>query len=339
MKSRERIEALLKGETPDRIPIFPKISFATSCVVPGMNMHDYTTNPENMAKAIILSAEKYGYDAVGITTDIANESAALGSIYDRPENQPSKLKKYFLESIEDYERVKMVDPLEAEPTKTIIEATRIVKEEIGNQKYIMSWCNGPLNVASQLMPMEEVLIGMIEEPEMLHELLERCLNFSMRYVKLLINAGADAVSFGHAMASCTVISRNQYLEFALPYEKRLVDAIHKAGGKALTHICGNIVPILADIDTNGSDFVDFDHMCNPADVLKNTSKIIRGNIDPLLFVNGTPDKMSERIEKLISVCKDSKRFILGSGCEITAAAKEENIRMFVEAGNTFGEYN
>lgn len=50
-------------------------------------MRDYMTDPENMAKAIIAAAEKYQWDAVGITTDIANEGMAIGSKYIRPEEE------------------------------------------------------------------------------------------------------------------------------------------------------------------------------------------------------------------------------------------------------------
>ena len=162
MNSKQRMQALTDGKQPDMVPIFPKISFATIKSVPGMNFHDYTTSPEHMANAIISSARKYGYDAVGITTDIANEGMALGSIYERPADRPSKMVRYLLDTIDDYEKVVMTDPMSKEPTKTIIRATELVKKEIGDEIYITSWCNGPLNVASQLVPLEEVLIGMID---------------------------------------------------------------------------------------------------------------------------------------------------------------------------------
>lgn len=338
MNSKERIQALLDGRKPDMVPVFPKISFATINAVPGMNFHDYTTDPDQMANAIVSSAVKFGYDAVGITTDIANEGMALGSEYERPVDRPSKMVRYLMDSIDDYEKVIMADPMEREPTRTIIRATELVKKEIGDQIYITSWCNGPLNVASQLVPLEEVLIGMIDDPDTLHRLLERCLEFSMKYAKMLVLAGADAVSFGHAMASCTVISRDRYREFALPYETRLVQAIHEAGGKAITHICGNIQPIISDVDTNGSDMIDFDHLCDPASILQSSTKIIRGNLDPVLFSNGTPEEVYRETARAVELCKDSRRFILGSGCEITESASDENIRAFVRAGRDYGKY-
>ncbi|MEG2117462.1 MAG: uroporphyrinogen decarboxylase family protein, partial [Clostridia bacterium] len=280
MNSKERFTALLRGEKVDYTPIFPKTSFATSRCVDGMSILDYMTSETNMAAAIIASAKKYGYDAVGITTDIANEGMAIGSVYERPKNSTSKLTKYYLDKIEDYEKVSVTNPLETEPTKTIIGATKIVKKAIGDKTFVTAWCNGALNVASQLYPMQELLYTMIDEPELLHKLLDRCCAYSENYARQLVRNGADGVSFGHAMASCSVISPSYYEEFALPYEKRLVNAIHEEGGVAITHICGNITMIADKINTNGSEIIDFDHCCDLTTLLRKTTKILRGNIDP-----------------------------------------------------------
>ncbi|MDA3957638.1 uroporphyrinogen decarboxylase family protein [Oceanispirochaeta sp.] len=84
MRPRERIECVLNNRTPDYIPIFPKISHAVCRVIKGMSMHDYMTDPRNMANAIIAAAKVYGWDGVGIMTDIANEGMAIGSKFKIP---------------------------------------------------------------------------------------------------------------------------------------------------------------------------------------------------------------------------------------------------------------
>lgn len=336
MLSRERMEKVLEGKQPDYIPIFPKISHATCRAVEGMTMRDYMTDPGNMAKAIIAAAEKYQWDAVGITTDIANEGMAIGSKYIRPEEETSKLTEYYLEELDEYERVKVTNPWETEPTKTILRASEIVKKEIGDRIYVTAWCNAPLNVASQLIPMEELLVGMLTDPETLHELLERCLAYTVNYIKYLAETGVDAISFGHAMASNTVISAQNYEEFALPYETRLVSAIHDNGVKAITHICGDIHGIADRIARNGSDIIDFDHLCDVTELKKQTGKVLRGNIDPSLLANGTAQEVYNQTAKVVQEGKKGGNFILGSGCEVTATTPPENLKAFVQAGRDFG---
>lgn len=338
MTSKERMQAVFDGRQPDRVPIFPKISHATCRAIEGMTMKEYMENPESMAKAIMTAAKKYQWDAVGVMTDIGNEGMAIGSKYVRPLESPSMLVEYYLKELDDYEKVTVTNPWDTEPTKTIMRALQIIKREMGDQLYITAWCNAPLNVASQLLPLEEVLVGMVLEPETLHKLLERCLAYTMNYAKNLAETGLDAISFGHATASNTVISAQQYANFALPYEKRLIEAIHGSGVKAITHICGNIYGIIDKINTNGTDMIDFDHQCDVMELRKYTDKILRGNVDPTLLAEGTPEEVYEAAAAVVKAGKTGGKFILGSGCEITATTSEENLKAFVQAGRDFGKY-
>lgn len=337
MLPRERMIAVLNNEKPDYVPWFPKISFATSDYKEGVSLLDYMHDYHVMAECLVESAERFGYDAVGVVTDIANEGQALGSQYERREDAPSILQSYLLESAKEYEKVPYVDPRAVEPTNTIIRALGEAKKQAGDRLYITAWCNGPLNVASQLMPQADLLCGMMEEPETVHKLLEKCLDFSCRLAVALVEEGADAVSFGHAAASCTVISPDFYREFALPYEKRLVECIHKAGGAVITHICGKIHPIAKDIRENGSDVIDCDHMCSLMEMIEKTGRVIRGNLNPALLANGTPQQVYEATCSLLDTVKDFGRFWLGTGCEINLGTPAENIEAMARARTDRGK--
>ena len=150
--------------------------------------------------------------------------------------------------------------------------------------------------------------------------------------------GVDSLSFGHAMASNSMISPDQYEEFALPYEKQLVEAMHRNNIKANTHICGNIDAIAPLITQNGCDIIDFDHMCNIDTLLDKTTQVLRGNIDPAILVNAAPGEVYELTSQLVHKMKGTGRFILGSGCEISAETPAENLHAFVKAGRDFGQY-
>lgn len=338
MTSRERILAVLSGKQPDTVPIFPKIAFSNTIACEGMRVLDYMTNPVCMAEACIAAYRAFGWDGVALHTDISSEGMALGSVYFRPENAPSELRRCLLERIEDYERVKPPNPQETEPMKTVLRATELVKRQIGGEAYVIAWTNGPLNVASQILPMEELLVGLLEEPEAAHELLRRCTNVSIAYAKALAAAGADAIAYGHATASSTVISRALYEEFALPYEKQMVAEIHACGAKAITHICGNIEPIIDLISQNGSDVIDFDHVCDLTRLMAKAGpeKVFRGNIDPTMLALGTPEEIRGAVRALLKQT-GGKRLLLGSGCEIALNTPKQNLRAFVEAGREYGK--
>jgi hypothetical protein len=51
-----------------------------------------------------------------------------------------------------------------------------------------------------------------------------------------------------------------YREFALPYEKRLVETVHAMGALARLHIRGDTTRLLPNMVTGGADIVDLDWM-------------------------------------------------------------------------------
>lgn len=336
MTSRQRIQAVLAGETPDRTPIFPKIAFSNTLACPDMTVLDYMTDPACMAKACIEAYRRFGWDGVSLHTDIGSEGMALGSVYQRPVSGPAELQKPLLATADEYQRIDIPDPLSTEPMKTVIQAVRLVKEQIGDEAYILAWTNGPLNVASQVLALDELLMTLLDEPETVHLLLERCTQVAITYARELIHAGADAIAFGHATASNNVISRSHYEEFALPYEKNLIAAIHQLGAKAVTHICGDIVPTVDLIAQNGSDIIDFDHVCD-IKILRQKApgKVFRGNIDPALLAMRTPDQIRAAVRELLKDVGKDPRFLLGSGCEIGLNTPLENLHAFVDAGKGY----
>lgn len=335
MTGRERIDAVLHKKTPDMIPIFPKLAFTTA-KFSGHTVSEYMSDPVVLAECAVNAAEKFGWDAVPLHTDISLDGMALGSQYTLPEDAPYVLKKSLMDSIEDIDRIQIRNPWDCPGYGTLLRATEHAVKLAGDRLFIQSWCNGPMNVASQLYNLQELLVDTICDPEAVHALLELCTQAAVWQARELIKAGADAVAFGHATVSSNVVSRETYIEFGLPYEKRIVDAIHEEGGIAITHICGRIEPIIDKIYENGSDIIDFDATNNIRTLIERThgERVFRGNISPALLSNGTPEEVEQAVRELLALDAGSGRLLLGSGCEINQNVTEENLKAFVRAART-----
>ena len=65
-------------------------------------------------------------------------------------------------------------------------------------------------------------------------------------------------------AAASLLSPALVEEFVLPYEKRVVEGIHQAGGLVKLHICGNSQHFLGQLVTNGADLYNVDHMVDLA---------------------------------------------------------------------------
>ena len=340
MNGRERILAVLEHQMPDRVPVYPKISFATVNACPETRIYEYLNDPVTMARCTISAYRRFGWDGVALHTSIAWSGITLGSQYIYPKDDiPHRTNCLISEFGNRSELDKLVikNPSDVHVMKTVVDAVALVHQEIGDQTCIMAWVDGPLNISSQLCPLDELLVSLIEEPDFCHALFSKCVEQSKRYAKSLIEAGADLIAFGHATASCSVISKQAYKEFALPYEKDLVSYIHSLGARVVTHICGNIHPIADLIATNGSDIMDFDSVNNISELIQVAPHMVfRVNISPSLLATGTPEQIEMEAKKILDATADFPGFILGSGCEVNRNVPAENLDAMIRAAKLYG---
>lgn len=334
MTSKERVWAVLQGKESDRIPVCPKIAFATAQYA-NRTVGDYLSSPETIAECVIGAARKFGWDSIAPHTDISLDGMALGSEYQLCRDEPYRLKKHLMRSIDELEKVVIRDPWDCPGYSTVLRATELTIKEAGDEFFIQAWCNGPMNISSQLLDFQELLVSTIEDPEAVHALFELCTEATIRHARELVRLGVDAVAFGHATVSPNVASRKMYCEFGLPYEKRIVDAIHEKGGIAITHICGKIETIIDKIAENGSDVIDFDASNDIRYLIEKTNcqRVFRGNIDPVLFSHGTAEQVTAAVKALLARNNNSGKLLLGSGCEINLNTPEENLYAFVNAAH------
>ena len=105
-----------------------------------------------------------------------------------------------------------------------------------------------------LMPVEDLILKCMDNPGWVHRLLGALLERKLRFIEeSLTGAKFDIVETGGGAASDTVISPKLHREFCLPYDRRMHQALHRAGQRATYHTCGGMMHILDLIVENGAD--------------------------------------------------------------------------------------
>ena len=106
-----------------------------------------------------------------------------------------------------------------------------------------------------LRGMTNFLMDMVENPRLVHDLIDVCLGYDIPAMKRMIAAGVDVVVFGddYADTRSTLMSPKHFREFVLPGLQRCVDAAHEAGAYVVKHTDGNIMPIIDMIVDTGID--------------------------------------------------------------------------------------
>ena len=108
MNGYQRIQAALKGEKADKIPIMLH-NFMMVAEEAGVSMGTYRENPKVIADVFIKSIEKYEYDGVLIDIDTVTLAGAVGVPVDFPVHEPARSAVGNLNSLEDVRTLKKIN--------------------------------------------------------------------------------------------------------------------------------------------------------------------------------------------------------------------------------------
>jgi uroporphyrinogen decarboxylase len=339
MNGHDRISAALKGERPDKIPVMLH-NFLMAAREHGVTMEQYRNSPKVIAETFIAAIEKYKYDGILIDIDTVTLAGAVGVPVDFPVNDAARSHTGNIENLEDIIHLK---PVRVEGYKYIqiwLEAVRILKDYFKNEIYIRGNCDqSPFSLASMMRGAQTWMLDlMMGTEEHVNLLLEYCTDASSQFIKLMAETGCDMVSNGDSPAGPEMISAEMYLKFAMPYEKRIVETAHKAGKAYTLHICGNTDVILEYMLMTGADAFELDYKTDISRIYNtiSSSATFIGNIDPSgVLALGTVEDVQKKTLDLLSVYKNSNRFILNAGCAIPPATPSENLKMMIETARNF----
>jgi MtaA/CmuA family methyltransferase len=224
---------------------------------------------------------------------------------------------------EDIKRLVPPDPATGPRMSDRVEAVKLFRECVGGEVPIMGWVEGALAEAADLRSVYLTMTDLARRPDWLEELLEICVGVEIAFARAQVQAGADIIGLGDAVAS--QISPAMYRRFALPYEQRIFAAVHEMGALARLHICGNTTRILPDMMNSGADIIDLDWMVDMKSAAERFGDRMSfcGNADPVaIMMQGTPEKVYAATQYCMTV--GGPRSISGAGCEVPDGTPEEN---------------
>lgn len=325
MTPKERFYRRLRGQSVDKVPNLNIVMLfaARYCGIPyGKFCQDYRYLVEAQTK----TAVDFGIDILSTMSDAFREAYDYGASLEFPEDDLPICRTVLLEEPEDLKKLKKWKPEESVRMLDRIRAVELFHKNLGQQYPVLGWVEGALAEFGDLAHVQEMLMYLCIEPEFAEEALEMIVEQQILCAKAQIRAGADVIGIGDACAS--LISREMYRTFALPYEQRLIQAIHEEGAVAKLHICGNITHLLADIAETGADIVDIDSVVDleKAAAILGQRQAINGNMNPADdILQGTTERVRESVENCLQ--KIGSKGFISAGCEIPKMTPCENLLM------------
>lgn len=329
MNSYERLFRRLEGKPVDQIPN-NCIIMAFGAKYIGASYREFVTDYKVLTQAAIRCREDFKLDILSVISDPMREAEGFGASVVFPEDGVPYAGEPLIQDICNISNLRVSDPSSCRRMADRVMAVEYLAQYAKKQCAVQGWIEGAFAEACDIRELNNMMYDVIENPKAVQELLEICTEQAIAFAVAQINAGADIIGVGDAAAS--LIGPAMYQQFCLPYEKRIIDAIHKAGAKAKLHICGNINPLLALVLETKADIIDCDWMVDfeRANEVFSAKASACGNFDPVaILLHSNPKEVSVAVKKCIDV--SSCNSIIAAGCEVPRDTPYANLAMVAEA--------
>ena len=310
---------------------FPILSFPCTSLI-DVKVEDLVRSAELQARGMKAVADRVDSAASVSMMDLSVEAEAFGAQVRFSPTEVPCVVGAVVDTPEKAEALRVPAVGEAR-TGIFVEAIRQAKALITDRP-VFAGMIGPFSLAGRLMDVTETMLYLVDEPDMVHEVLKKCVAFLIPYAKALRAAGADGVVMAEPLAG--LISPRMATKFSAPYVKEIVTAVQSDDFPVIYHNCGdNVIAQMPSIADTGAKGLHFGNAVPMADLLAAAPKdvLVMGNVDPAgLLANGTPEAVREATLKLMETCcPDNPNFVVSSGCDIPPHAPWANLDAFFAA--------
>jgi uroporphyrinogen decarboxylase len=247
-------------------------------------LFDIVARPELCAEVTLQPVRRHDVDAAVMFTDIMFPVLSMGVDVELVENVGPVIERP-VERREDVERLRVTDPEASVPS--ILEAVRLVRDELRPDQAVIGFCGGPFTVAGYLVegrPSREFLkvkAMMYREPELWHALMDKLAAQFSAYVRAKVRAGADVIQVFDSWVGA--LSVTDYEEFVAPYSARILAAVE---GAPTIHFGTGTAALLGAMAEAGGDVIGLDWRVpldrGWADV--GEARGVQGNLDPAVLL-------------------------------------------------------
>ncbi len=314
----ERIEAVLKGEPVDRLPV----SFWR---------HYYLAERtgQGLAQAMLYFWRRYQWDFLKVNPRSCYQAEAWGAEpkYGSDEHTPDTLTEWPVTQTSDWAEVAPVSPTEG-PFAEQLEALSRIKEGLAGECYFIETVFSPLATLGKLSGgPEPVKQGMVDAPDAIHAALAAVAETLAGYVEEVLKL-ADGIFFATTIwAANEHLTPTLYEEFGRPYDLQVLSRAQQAHFNVL-HVCqeDNFVRQLVDYPVHAINWNGY-ASGNP-DLLELaglTDTVLIGGIDhERVLLGGRASEVRAHVEGLLAGDLPPK-FVVGGGCVIDTRTSYPNL--------------
>jgi uroporphyrinogen decarboxylase len=267
--------------------------------------------PELCAEVTLQPVRAHGVDAAVMFADIMLPVIGMGVDVELVENVGPVIADPVRTS-DDVERLRVPDPEEAVPF--ILDAVRLVRDELPAEKAVIGFAGGPFTVAGYLIegkPTREFVQTkrcMYAQPEVWHALMDKLTDTFAAYLRAKVAAGADVIQLFDSWVG--TLSAEDYEEFVAPYSARVLAAVDVPTihfGTGTTHL----LPAMREA---GGDVIGLDWRLSIEGgwEIVGPDRGVQGNLDPALLL-GPFERVAAAASRILDAVAGRRGHIFNLG--------------------------
>jgi hypothetical protein len=378
--SKERVNAAMNLQHPDRVPLMCQFSIGSMMTLLKPNPADFWYDKNVYAKGLIELCEMFRFDGILVSlhghsdhwkkdlescefleegvfkltwpnrTEVHSRTDLPLVTFNRNRDLPLIGEINIEEEIPDiisYIPVSHNLYFNLDPD-VLFDIFDIVYAKVGDSVSIHGEITSPFDYFLDLLGYQNGLISLIMEPEKSKLILEKFTDGIVGLAVKMCEKPVDAIKISSPFAGMGFISADQYIEFVLPYERRIIEAIRAKGIHVYIHTCGSIsdrLEIMRESNASGLECLDPIPVGN-VDLENAFERIgndlfIKGNIDSVnTLLYGDDEKAESDVKRIIETGKSKgKGFILSTACSIAPMVTKERLLMLSRWIDKYGQYN
>lgn len=324
LTKRERLEATIAGEAPDRMPV------ALWRHWPGDDQ-----DAAALAAAHLKWQQDYDWDFLKVGP-ASSYSVVDWGVRDRWVGHIEGTREYTHRPVQrpsDWQNLAVLDPSQGMLAEQI-EALRLIGKELGESVPFIATVFAPLSQARHLATNERLFADMRAHPEAVREGMETITESTIRFLEAAKATGISGIYYAVQHARYPLLSREEYETWGRPFDLRVLEAVSGCWLNVLhLHSTDTMFDLVADYPVSVINWHDRETAPTLANGLAQTKAAASGGVNHWTLHQETPAAaLQEAAEAREQV--NGRRLILGTGCVIMTTTPLRNIRALREWAET-----
>jgi uroporphyrinogen decarboxylase len=292
------------------------------------SLFEVCRQPELCAEVTLEPVERHGVDAAVMFADIMLPVLGMGVDVELVEGVGPVIERP-VDTLDDVRGLQVPEPEDAVPF--VLEAVRLVREALPEEKALVGFCGGPFTVAGYLIegrPTREFVKTkrcMYGSPEIWHELMERLSETFLRYVRAQVESGADVIQLFDSWVGA--LSVEDYEEFVAPYSERILGGV----AAPTIHFGTGTAHLLEVMAAAGGDVIGLDWRVDLDAGWRAVGDgvAVQGNLDPVALLS-PPARFAPAVRDILRRAGGRPGHIFNLGHGILQQTPVEHVKALVD---------